>query len=99
MLSACALAIIWTNVAIAVNAPPAQTSTGIAIGRAIATVTTSPSASPLAPVVLVDLRPARLVIPRINLDATIEARGLDANRNMQTAKDFRHAAWYDLGPA
>src|SRR6202040_2026103 len=28
-----------------------------------------------------------------------EARGLDANRNIQTAKDFRHVAWYDLGPA
>jgi LPXTG-site transpeptidase (sortase) family protein len=51
-----------------------------------------------APVAVVDQTPTRLVIPRINLDAAIETRGLDSNRNMLSAKDFHHAAWYDLGP-
>jgi LPXTG-site transpeptidase (sortase) family protein len=39
------------------------------------------------------------VIPSIHLDATIEARGLDASRNLDTAQDSEHAAWYDRGPA
>jgi len=46
-----------------------------------------------------NLRPVRLVIPSIQLDATIESRGLDASRNLDTAQDFEHAAWYDRGPA
>jgi len=46
-----------------------------------------------------NLRPVRLVIPSIHLDATIESRGLDASRNLDTAQDFEHAAWYDRGPA
>jgi LPXTG-site transpeptidase (sortase) family protein len=46
-----------------------------------------------------NLRPVRLVIPSIHLDATIEARGLDASRNLDTAQDIEHAAWYDRGPA
>ena len=46
-----------------------------------------------------NLRPVRLVIPSIQLDATIEARGLDAGRNLDTASDFEHVAWYDRGPA
>ena len=41
--------------------------------------------------------PARLLIPRIRVNATIEARGLDANRNMLTPKDFNDVAWYNLG--
>lgn len=54
-----------------------------------------PSAQPTA---AVDPTPARLVIPAIGVDATIEARGLDSNRDLATAADFRHVAWYDLGP-
>jgi LPXTG-site transpeptidase (sortase) family protein len=49
--------------------------------------------------VTVNLTPVRLVIPSIHLDATIEARGLDSKRNLDTARDFRDVAWYDLGPA
>ncbi len=49
--------------------------------------------------VIVDLTPVRLVIPSIRLDARIEARGLDGKRNLDTARDFRDVAWYDLGPA
>jgi LPXTG-site transpeptidase (sortase) family protein len=47
----------------------------------------------------VDLTPARLLIPSINLDATVEARGLDANRDLATARSFNDVAWYNLGPA
>src|SRR5689334_17767077 len=45
-----------------------------------------------------DPTPARLEIPSIGVDAAIEARGLDSNRNLATPRDFRHVAWYDLGP-
>jgi hypothetical protein len=48
---------------------------------------------------VVDLKPARLVIPSIRLDARIEPRGLDAKRNLDTAADPNDAAWFDLGPA
>jgi sortase (surface protein transpeptidase) len=43
--------------------------------------------------------PTELVIPLIGVDATIEARGLDGNRNLDTPSDFRNVAWYRLGPA
>jgi sortase (surface protein transpeptidase) len=43
--------------------------------------------------------PTELVIPRIGVDAVIEARGLDGNRNLDTPSDFRNVAWYRLGPA
>lgn len=42
--------------------------------------------------------PARLLIPRIGVNARIESRGLDAGRNMETPRDFRDVAWYKLGP-
>lgn len=48
---------------------------------------------------LVNVRPVRLVIPRIGLDASIESRGLDSQNNLDTAADFEHVAWYDRGPA
>jgi LPXTG-site transpeptidase (sortase) family protein len=48
---------------------------------------------------IVNLRPVRLVIPSIHVDAVVESRGLDGNRNLDTAQDFEHAAWYDRGPA
>lgn len=64
------------------------------------------TAAPAAPGVelsqtagVVDLKPARLLIPKIGLDAKIEPRGLDAKRNLDTATDPNDAAWYDLGPA
>jgi LPXTG-site transpeptidase (sortase) family protein len=43
--------------------------------------------------------PVRLVISKIGVNATIEARGLDSRRNMLTPKDFHDVAWYNLGPA
>jgi LPXTG-site transpeptidase (sortase) family protein len=100
VLSLCTLAILWSNVPLSVQTPTDRTLTGPSAERALPFAMPSPSALPaIAPVAVVDIRPSRLVIPRINLDATIEARGLDANRNMQTARDFHHVAWYDLGPA
>jgi LPXTG-site transpeptidase (sortase) family protein len=45
-----------------------------------------------------DPTPVRLVIPAIGVDAKVEARGLDSDRNLATANDFRDVAWYNLGP-
>jgi LPXTG-site transpeptidase (sortase) family protein len=53
---------------------------------------------PLGQIRFVDPTPVRLLIAAINIDATIEARGLDSNRNLATPKDFRDVAWYSLGP-
>ncbi|HYR50879.1 MAG TPA: class F sortase [Candidatus Eisenbacteria bacterium] len=58
-----------------------------------------PRPTSLARIRIVDPTPARLLIPRINVDAAVEARGLDANRNMDIPKNFRDVAWYKLGPA
>jgi sortase A len=51
-----------------------------------------------ASIKIVDPTPARLLIPAISVDATIESRGLDSQRNLATPADFRHVAWYNLGP-
>jgi LPXTG-site transpeptidase (sortase) family protein len=48
---------------------------------------------------IVSLTPVRLVIPSIHVDARVESRGLDANRNLDTAQDSQDAAWYNRGPA
>ncbi len=58
-------------------------------------VTTGPEAAPVA---LADSTPARVVIPAIGVDARIEPRGLDSNRDLATASDYRDVAWYDSGP-
>ncbi len=47
---------------------------------------------------VVDSTPVRLVIPAIGVDARVEARGLDSDRNLGTPGDFRDVAWYKLGP-
>lgn len=56
---------------------------------------TAPSASPVA---IADSTPSRVVIPAIGVDALVEARGLDSNRDLATANDYRDVAWYDAGP-
>lgn len=58
-----------------------------------------PRPTSLTRIHIVDPTPARLLIPRINVDAAVEARGLDSNRNMDIPKSFRDVAWYRLGPA
>lgn len=50
------------------------------------------------PINFVDPRPVRLAIPAIGVNAVIEARGLDSNRNMDVPKDYHDVAWYSLGP-
>jgi len=60
---------------------------------------TLPRPSSLSRIQIVDPTPTRLLIPRINVDAAVEARGLDSNRNMDIPKNFRDVAWYRLGPA
>jgi sortase (surface protein transpeptidase) len=44
------------------------------------------------------LAPVRLVIPRIGVDAAIEGRGLDTQRNLATPLDYREVAWFNQGP-
>ena len=51
-----------------------------------------------ASVRIVDPTPIRLVIASIGVNALIESRGLDANRNLATPSDFHDVAWYKLGP-
>jgi len=53
---------------------------------------------PAGQIQIVDPTPVRLVISAIDVDARIEARGLDANRALATPKDFHDVAWYKLGP-
>src|SRR3984893_14119715 len=43
--------------------------------------------------------PSELIIPRISVDAAVEGRGLDPNRNLDTPQNFRDVRWYTLGPA
>ena len=68
------------------------------------TLTASPLAVPAAGAhatsrLISPWEPIELVIPRIAVDARIEARGLDGSRNLDTPHDFRDVAWYRLGPA
>ena len=55
--------------------------------------TSLPSALPAA-----DPTPEELLIASIGVDARIEPRGLDANRNLATPEDYRDVAWFDEGP-
>jgi LPXTG-site transpeptidase (sortase) family protein len=88
---------------VAAVSPDATGAIGVPAGLA-AVPSLAPSvlgqvAPPISlPPVAANPAPARLLIPRIGVNATIEARGLDANRNMQVPKDFHDVAWYDLGP-
>jgi LPXTG-site transpeptidase (sortase) family protein len=79
----------WTVATPALAVVPSQASTGA-----------QPAASPAGPKadMAANPSPVRILIPRIGVNALIESRGLDSGRNMQTPTDFRHAAWYNLGP-
>jgi len=79
-------------VAIGFFTPPAPAPRAVGSSPSLAA---QPSVEPTA---TVDPTPARLVIPSIGVDARVEARGLDSNRDLATATDFRNVAWYDLGP-
>jgi len=79
-------------VAIGFFTPPAPALRAAAPSPSI---TAQPTAQPSAGT---DPTPTRLMIPAIGVNATIEPRGLDSNRDLATAADYRNVAWYDLGP-
>lgn len=54
------------------------------------TATATPTPIPVA-------QPARLVVPRLNLDVAIESRGNDATGHMDVPS-WHNSAWYNLGP-
>jgi LPXTG-site transpeptidase (sortase) family protein len=90
-LGLCLLAAIAPDVALSdVPAPMAAATSGAPAAEAYQV---APAALPVA-----DATPARLVISKIGVNATIEARGLDANRTILTPRDYRDVAWYNLGP-
>jgi LPXTG-site transpeptidase (sortase) family protein len=69
---------------------------GAKANRPPATGDESSELTPAPP--LPDASPIRLLIPRISVDAAIEARGLDAARNLATPQDFNHVAWFNQSP-
>jgi sortase (surface protein transpeptidase) len=94
LLAACLLAVVSPDGGLHPTAPsalPAQTALTPS-GLPPATASTSPTKA-INPI------PSRLLIPRIGVNALIEARGLDSGRNMLTPKDFHDVAWYSLGPS
>jgi LPXTG-site transpeptidase (sortase) family protein len=84
---------IGFNLAIDAMAPPPRALTQAAPMHA-----SEVKLPPVSVIPAVDPTPARLVIPAIGVDAKVEARGLDSDRNLATASDYRDVAWYDLGP-
>ena len=77
---------------------PAAT-TGVTGLSAFAPTTEPAHGHAAAPALPPNLTPVRLLIPRIGVDARIEPRGLDGNRNLATPANFMDVAWYNLGPA
>jgi LPXTG-site transpeptidase (sortase) family protein len=92
-LALCILAALSPDAAFVAKTPQAQAAV-----NAGQFGTPPASAEPASLAAAADASPSRLVIPRIGVNATIEARGLDAGRNMETPKDFHDVAWYNLGP-
>jgi len=43
-------------------------------------------------------KPVRIIIPSINVDASIEKLGLKADGSMDVPKDPMNTGWYELGP-
>ena len=95
LLGLCVLAAVSPDATFVARAPAivAAVPSQAASNASYAAPSPSPRATPAA-----NPSPARLLIPRIGVDARIESRGLDAGRNMETPKDFRDVAWYNLGP-
>lgn len=44
-------------------------------------------------------RPARLLIPSLNLDAAVEDVGVDASGAMETPRNLWNVGWFSAGPA
>jgi LPXTG-site transpeptidase (sortase) family protein len=91
LLVLCVVAAVAPDATLATQLPALADLPGHAVASAAAPAA-SPSVAPANP------SPIRLLIPRIGVDARIEARGLDSSRNMLTPNDFHDVAWYNLGP-
>jgi LPXTG-site transpeptidase (sortase) family protein len=91
LLLLCVIAAVAPDAALQAMAPGEMAAVS---GQAHATAqaATSTASAPANP------SPMRLLIPSIGVNARIESRGLDSNRNMLTPNDFHDVAWYDLGP-
>jgi LPXTG-site transpeptidase (sortase) family protein len=88
----CLVAVVAPDATVVASLPSAVAALPAYAAPDGAAPTASPSPPPANP------SPIRLLIPKIGVDARIEARGLDSNRNMLTPNDFRDVAWYNLGP-
>src|ERR1700675_4252460 len=93
VLGLCLLAALLPDTALEAKAPAAAAAVP---GRTAAEFPVAASSG--GPSAAADPSPSRLLISRIGVNAKIEARGLDANRNMETPNDYRNVAWYNLGP-
>lgn len=91
----CILAAVIPDAGLVASAP--QAVAAAPAPTAVQPEAGAPGSPALAPVA--NLSPVRLLIPKIAVNARIEPRGLDANRNMETPSDFHDVAWYNLGPA
>jgi sortase A len=78
---------------------PSQGGFARAYELAGAPVVPGPSITAPATTFLSHWTPVQLLIPRISVDASVEARGLDSSRNLDTPRDFHDVAWYNAGPA
>lgn len=76
---------------------PALAPASVSPGSTASAGDAVPAVSP-TPSLYIDPTPARLIIESIGVDATVESRGQDANRNIATPTDYHDVAWYDLGP-
>lgn len=74
------------------SASPTSLVTATAIPTPTLTSTPTPSPTPI-PVAM----PARLVIPKLNIDVAIESRGEDTSGHMDVPS-WDNAAWFNLGP-
>jgi len=94
VLGLCILAAVVPDAGLVANAPQP-------VAAVPAPATAQPEVgAPGGPTValVANASPVRLLIPKIAVNARIESRGLDANRNMETPSDFHDVAWYNLGP-
>src|ERR1700694_971646 len=93
VMGLCLLTAILPDAALSANAPSAV----VAVPATRPLVAAPSQDLPAAPASRTDPSPNRLLIPRIGVNARIEARGLVAHRNTAPPNDFPDAAWYDLG--
>jgi sortase (surface protein transpeptidase) len=78
---------------------PAATAPTAATSPAPGLQLQSPKSAVSQPTVQVDTTPARLIIPRIAVDSSVEARGLNAQKNLDTPQNPQEVAWFRGSPA